>query len=40
MVGAGADIFYLEPEPKKKYLEPELGSATLDLTRSDFITQV
>ena len=23
MCGAGADIFYLEPEPKKKYLEPK-----------------
>ena len=28
--GAAAQIFYMEPEPKKKYLEPELrknGSA-------------
>ena len=24
MGGAGAEIFYLEPEPKKKCLEPEL----------------
>ena len=23
MCGAGADIFFLEPEPKKKYLEPK-----------------
>ena len=23
MGGAEAEIFYLEPEPKKKYLEPE-----------------